>query len=223
VPDDITVNITAVARLKHGDLWAALKERGWTQADFARHMGWSPSKAGKWINMRKLPRKLSFTDEESLKLVTLTGKLPEELWPPFIRGVATDIYEQTVPLTQKVIDEVDARRALLPAPEREFTMAQEQTDLEIKMKLCLSDRQREALERRHGLSFYKPHALWEVGNALGVSQERVRQIIAVAENAVRWGRPKERRHGRVIDVEPSPKVPDMEKLNAWAKSNPIRS
>ena len=47
-------------------------------------------------------------------------------------------------------------------------------ELRILMR-CLDDREREIIERYHGLN-YTPHTLQEIGDVFGLTKERVRQI-----------------------------------------------
>lgn len=76
--------VSIIARIKHGDLREALKRRGWTQKQAAEFLGMDQSAFGLLINLKRIPQKL--TKEQEAKLLELTGKMPEDLWPEFIRS-----------------------------------------------------------------------------------------------------------------------------------------
>lgn len=81
LPHD-SLKLGFAVKVKHGDLLAAIKERGWGQADLARYLGISQQRVGALINLRIVPRR--FTEDQIKKLVALTGKLPEDLFPEWI-------------------------------------------------------------------------------------------------------------------------------------------
>ena len=66
------VNIAIVAKVKQGDLFAALRKRDWSVARASRELGIKASVLYDLMNMRRIPT-LSLEDE--VKLAELTGKL----------------------------------------------------------------------------------------------------------------------------------------------------
>ena len=82
------IDVTAVAKLKHADLWLASKKMG-SQSALAKHLGISPSELGGWVNLKRVPPALPVGDrwtEDYMcqmegKLLALTGKSWDELFP----------------------------------------------------------------------------------------------------------------------------------------------
>ena len=52
------------------------------------------------------------------------------------------------------------------------------SDILAELMKCLTDRESEIIQRRFGLNGYSPGSLTEIGNVIGLSKERVRQIIS---------------------------------------------
>lgn len=75
---DITMNIALIARVKQGDIYAALQKRGWSVPKAAEYIGMSSGKLYKMINLQVAP---TLTIEQEVKLAELTGKTLEQLFP----------------------------------------------------------------------------------------------------------------------------------------------
>lgn len=82
-----SVNAGFEIKLKQGDLLAALRKRGWSQKQGADFLGISQMQFSSLINMRANMLQ-KFNKEQTRALVELTGKLPEDLFPAFIRSEA---------------------------------------------------------------------------------------------------------------------------------------
>ncbi|GEM_PF-2567430 len=101
-----TFRLGMKGRLKHGDLLDALAKKGWTQSGAAKYLNVSPQAFGHWINLQEVPRHL--TTDQVTKLMELTGKTPELLWPDYVRS--KDFLD--APKTFEVVRDVDARKML---------------------------------------------------------------------------------------------------------------
>jgi transcriptional regulator with XRE-family HTH domain len=77
------VRIAIVARMKQGDILEALEKRGWTQKEGAKFIGMNHLSFQRLINLRWVPQK--FSPDQSAKLLELTGKTTEELFPEYMR------------------------------------------------------------------------------------------------------------------------------------------
>lgn len=183
------IDITAVTRLKHADLYSAAKRMGGASA-LARHLGVSPSKIGEWINLQSVPplqaNGRSWTDERiaelDCKLMEVTGKCAEELFPKELRdNVAFLQSPKTFEKTQRIEAEAIAsyaertRRRLVSSGDEAEIAANNRTRIEQAMQM-LSQRERKVIELRYGLDGDHARTLEEVGAQLQVTKERVRQI-----------------------------------------------
>lgn len=77
-------NVAIVSRMKHGDLFKAMKARGWNQTQTAEFLGISISSFGGMINLKQLPK--TVPDRVNQKFVELTGKMYEDLFPEELRN-----------------------------------------------------------------------------------------------------------------------------------------
>mgnify|MGYP003656284806 CR=1 FL=1 len=72
-------------------------------------------------------------------------------------------------------------------PVQENLLATAQMEAMAKMFSQLPCRMQKVLDMRYGLAIYqKEHTFKEIGNAIGVTQERARQIVRKAQNILRW-------------------------------------
>src|ERR1035437_1168153 len=79
----VQMRIGIIARAKQGDIMEALEKRGWTQKQGAEFLGMHPSTFSNLINLKWFPEE--FSVELEIKLVELTGKTLEELFPGWAR------------------------------------------------------------------------------------------------------------------------------------------
>jgi RNA polymerase sigma factor (sigma-70 family) len=70
-------------KMKQGDLLEAIRRRGWTQKKAAEFLDVDQTTFSSLINLKWVPNE--FSEELTQKLLELTDKSPEELFPGFIR------------------------------------------------------------------------------------------------------------------------------------------
>jgi RNA polymerase sigma factor (sigma-70 family) len=174
-------SIALEARARHGILREALLTRGWNQRQGAEFVGVGQSTFGEWVNLKKVPRRLSEARER--KLFELTGKLVEDIWPPDI------LTEEFIgaPKKAEAIREVPAELliggglfALPPAPEEVATANELEAAIQNALAI-LKPKERLAIEAH----FLEDKNLAETGNELGVKSERARQLVGDALNHLR--------------------------------------
>jgi RNA polymerase sigma factor (sigma-70 family) len=193
--DAATIDITAVTRLKHADLWAAAKQfatkRYGGQSALARRLGLRPSEFGRWINLLECPPATpnkawpaERLDQLESDLMEITGKTLEQLFPAELRsGVAlmgtSKTFERTAAVEMAALERYAiATTERLAITSRPF-QAEEERDraaliAEVVDRLPL--RERVVVQMRYGLGDYNRCTLDEVGKALHVTRERVRQL-----------------------------------------------
>lgn len=187
------LSITALLKLKHGDLWNAAKQMGGVQ-ELADHLGINRSKMYRLCALRDTipvqpnrhwPAKRLRAVEK--KLFDLTGKTIEELFPQQLRE-ATEFLnsDKTFESTQNIpivglLKYADETRERLQAPETSAAAERSELVELIKKSLkSLSYREREVLKLRFGLEDGLAMTLEEVGHVFKVSRERIRSIEATA-------------------------------------------
>lgn len=197
--DETEVDITAVTRLKHADLYAAAKRMGHAQyggqSRLARRLKVTPQVMGRWINLRDCPpdkpsrtwsrRRLARLEA---RLIEITGKTMEELFPPALRSSieflrAPKVFEQTARLRQEALENyaiTTAERLSVPCQPTLAIEAEERSASIVEALASLNWRERQVVEMRYGLGDHRASTLEEVGKALGITRERVRQIEAKA-------------------------------------------
>ncbi len=175
------MKIGIVARLKQGDLLQAMRERDWNQRQLAEFLGINEVRLGTLINLKHTPKK--FSKKIQKKLMKLTGKLPEDLWPEFVR--TKEFLD--MPKTRTAFAEITPRfleaKGLLELPAAPDDIASAK-ELEEAVKVALetlTPRQELVIRKR----FFEGKTLEEVGEDLGVSSERARQIEAKAFRRLR--------------------------------------
>lgn len=194
VPKAGGLDVTALTRLKHADLWAAAKKLG-SQAALARKLGVQQSLLGRWVNMRACPPKIAtrydqWTTEKlaalELELFNLTGKTLDELFPDSLRENAKflespRVYEKTKRLEAEDLEEYArlctdrAERLASPEVDRNIDNAALAESFESAFKR-LSYREREVIKLRYGLGDTYAYTLEEVAHIFKVTRERIRQI-----------------------------------------------
>lgn len=174
-----------IGRLKQGDIIEACLKRGWNQADFARFMGWSSTKAGAVINLRWVPKTL--TDDEVRKLLELTGKLPDEIWPEWARDKRWLDADKRAAIIRSVtpaqLGEAGFGPRLLPSPD-DVVEHHEATDLIGRVLETLTPREQTVIRLRYGIGCDE-QTYEEIAVDQKVTRERIRQIEAKALRKLR--------------------------------------
>jgi RNA polymerase sigma factor (sigma-70 family) len=190
-----SIEITAVTRLKHADLWQACKKfchgRYGGQSGLARHLGVKPAELGLWLNLKACPPEAPTRGWSSQRLATLeamlielTGKTLEQLFPKELREsvaflTTPKVYERTASVRIDAMERYAIattermRIAAEPCTAMETHEMQESVCLALK---CLEYRERELIKLRYGLADGHQYTMEEAGKAFGISRERVRQI-----------------------------------------------
>jgi RNA polymerase sigma factor (sigma-70 family) len=197
--DSRAVDVTAVTRLKHAELWHACKKfchgRYGGQSGLARHLGVTPSEIGLWLNLRSCPpdkptkgwpaERLATLESQ---LIELTGKTMEQLFPQELRASvaflqAPKVYEHTAAVRADAMERyaiaTAERMRLASHPCLPSEADEVRQDITAAMQ-CLTYREREIIAMRYGLADGNQYTLEEVGKAFRVTKERVRQIEAKA-------------------------------------------
>ena len=176
------MEITAITRYKHGELYAILKRLGWTQAELARRCGLDARRIGGIINISKRP------SQKTADLIQKTfGEAGEyfdvlEQWPELFAGLGhCTKKEETMDVPMECL--LGCREAMmLPSPEQD-----PYNGLKVVMGECLetlTEREKYVLEER----FYQSRTLNDVANDSQFGKggrERVRQIEARALRKIR--------------------------------------
>ena len=167
--------IGITAKLKHGDLLAAIRKRGWTQRQAAEYFGMSDARFGTMINLRWIPKSDIVSEEFTKKIFALTGKLPEDLWPEFIRTQdfldlpkRLDIYRE---VTARQLSAMVEQRQLGAAPD-ELLAAEELKQLVREKLEELSPRERQVLIGR----FFEDKTLEQIGSELGLKKQTICKV-----------------------------------------------
>lgn len=191
-----TVDITAVTRLKHADLWSAAKQMATSryggQSALARRLEVSPGELGRWVNLLECPPAKptrawpqARLDRLESDLMQITGKTLETLFPPELRN-SVDFLRSSKTFERTAAVETDAleRYAIatterLSISSRPFQAEDERERAELVADVVsrLPPRERAVIEMRYGIGDEsQPCTLDEVGKRLHVTRERVRQL-----------------------------------------------
>lgn len=187
--DKRCLDITAVTKLKHGDLWRAACKYG-SQAELARFLGVSECELGKWINLNGVPGTRMAPDKRAeldAKLYIATGKGIDEIFPDELR-LAREFLKTRKTQERTVTIEVEALLAYAEASRERLQYKDPSKDMDCESlkdaiaEQCrfLSYREREVIKLRYGLTDGHSYTLEEVGHIFKVKRERVRQIEAKA-------------------------------------------
>lgn len=186
------IDITAVTKLKHADLWAAAKSMG-SQAALARHLDVDQGELGKWINLKSVPpaEPLSGTrwtedyiNNLEAKLVVLTGKSWEELFPQVLRNNAEFLECEKTIEAHRHIEAYALSQYALRTHERvsrpllvDGEDPSEQLRSQIRRSLeCLAEREWAVITLRYGLEDGECHTYAAIGHVLGRTRSRVQMI-----------------------------------------------
>lgn len=182
-----TFDIALTAKLRHGELWK-LVERFGSQIEAARQLGCSQQDFCAWVNMRSVPRfhSESFAAVEQ-KLMELTGKTVEELWPEEAKSAEWLQVPKTVVAHHRfelaALADMTKQRLLLPSPADQASESELLENLRRnaqKVLKTLSFREREIIKMRFGLGDGTSYTLKECAAIFRRTPETIRQIEAKA-------------------------------------------
>jgi len=195
------IDITAVSKLKHSELYEAAKSMG-GQSALARHLGIHPSELGMWCNLKACPP-VEMDDKQphqtqkkwgggrlgeiERKLFDLTGKTLVELFPKELRE-AKEFLNSPKTIEQRKTMQTDALLRYAESTKHRLAYAgQESIAINSELSEHITDALKELPERlrtiitlRYGLDGNGRRTLDEAGKAVGVSKERLRQLEAKA-------------------------------------------
>lgn len=182
-----TFDIALTGKLRHGELWK-LVERFGSQVAAARELGCSQRDFCAWVNMREVPRfrSESFAAVEQ-KLMELTGKTVEELWPEEAKSAEWLQVPKTVVAHHQfelaALADMTRQRLMLPSPAdqaAESELIQNLRRNTQKVLKTLSFREREVIKLRFGLGDGTIYTLKECAQIFRRTPENIRQIEAKA-------------------------------------------
>ena len=180
------MKITAITKFKHGSLWAAIKQLGWSQSELARQCDTTPTAIGLIMNMLSRP-----TEKEANKIQIVLAENgiyfdPTQEWPETFQGMKKRItIEQTKDVTALELEAAHIFYDQLTIPQ--FTENEDAIDVIMEAMSCLGDRERDILQMHYGIEG-DPKTLRECGKTWGVSRDRCRQIEGTALTKLRINR-----------------------------------
>ena len=193
------VEVTAVTRLKHAELFRASQSmrqnnRG-GQSRLAEHLGVSPMEIGRWINLHECPPdKPTRAWPEAriakleLDLIALTGKTLEELFPRSLRDSVEFLssskrFEQTAFVHAEALERyaIATTERLRISEDANSLLEQQETAAAVSQAVkSLPLRERQMVEMFFGLNGFEASTFDQIGKAFCVTRERARQVIAKA-------------------------------------------
>jgi len=178
------MKITAITKLKHGDIYLALKSLGWSQSELARQLNVNPTVVGDVINLKRRPGK-----KLAQNIQNVLGKQGffidiTELWPESFPGFGKKslIHEET-----KDIDPSFSIEEYQKTPLEILEHKEKKELLEHALE-CAPKRMKKVLE----LHWLEGKTLNEIGKEMNISTERVRQLECHGFMFIRYGRLLER-------------------------------
>ena len=165
-----------MSNAKHRLLNEAARRCG-SQAALAAYIGVGPTVAREWVKRAGTPRISSASHAVQRRLLAVTGRTVDELWPPQTVSdpLSDDPAEGTAgaPILTELALEIAARNTL-PSPE-EVAALSDDCDLLREALATLTDKQRAIVVRHFGLLGTSPQSLKQIGCELGCTAEAIRQ------------------------------------------------
>jgi transcriptional regulator with XRE-family HTH domain len=167
---DIAFKIKA----KHGKLQKFIDDMGWTQADFARHIGYCPGKVGRWFNLKDYPRSKKLLD----LVCTLLCESAEDLFPEFLKNPKFLSQHKLATIHKKIdivyLDKIPEMGYLPEYLNDDYgSTLKDKTEEVLK---TLKFREGKILKKRFGLADFEKAPLTEVGEDFDISATRISQI-----------------------------------------------
>lgn len=173
------MRITAITRFKQAEVYAGLKQIGWSQSELARRTGLSATSIGKILNLQRRPSQREANviqaafGEGGVYLDVLS------LWPETFRGLVNGFkLEQTADIEQPELLGMGEIRQL-PAPT--VTAENETVEIIDGLVIGLTDREQAVIEGLMDNDF----SIKALADRYGVTASRIRQIEAAAMRKLR--------------------------------------
>ena len=186
-----TIDITAVSKLKHADLWKAAQKLGSVKA-LALACDVSSCSMYNWINLNSCPSRPHHPELPAV-LLEITGKTFDELFPEALRQAtiflrSSKVSEQTTTIeTGRLLGYAKKTRerflSYQPSQDRiesRIDNEEEATDL----LSILSEKSRKVVELRHGFDEKGERTFREINEELGLELS-VNRIVQIYHRAIR--------------------------------------
>lgn len=191
-------------RIRNNHLLELREERGWTQRQAADHVGIPLSYWQGLETMRDAPfRRSGEWRPAALRIAEAFDQPPEELWPDVVLRVKNTTIRRKVWGAEALALACmgDGPAMLLPQRTVERALAREAIGASLdRIGQRLGARYRTAVELYFGLDGAGERTCVQVGDELGVTRERARQMIMKGLQHMRWGDQAEklRRHAQAL-------------------------
>lgn len=187
------IDVVATLRIKHGGLHDAVKKCG-SQRKLSKLLGVHQMIVGEWCNLKSCPPDIPRArwpqdriDGLEKALFELTGQTLIELFPADLReAILNNAAPKTVERRLRIkaaslaqLGSSQSERLLIPSPI-DTAEAIEQVERIARVLKTLNQREQLIVTRRFGLDGAPSGTYEEIGRALSVTRERVRQIEARA-------------------------------------------
>lgn len=147
---------------------------GYSQSDFAEIIGVNVNTYQKIEQMKQKP-----TEDQAMSIAIELDAPRKTLFP--------DGYEKIVNIFNTNFERIaDFTPPLLENDEKILLEASSTKSIIEDALTCLPPKERKVIELRYGINDKDPKTFEEVGNAIGVTRERVRQIEAKAMDRMRY-------------------------------------
>ncbi len=182
--NDIRIDI----KVRNNRLISLIEERYSNVSQFCREHDLAPTKVGEFCNLKESPlrkgkKKGLGWREYALKIADALGVLPDELWPEHMQELKLEV---NTGFTTVTTDRVQELLGSTHKTDPLLAYQKEETENVVAHALkFLTEREQTVLSLRFGLGGKPPQTLAETGEAIGTSQERVRQIEAKALRKLR--------------------------------------
>ncbi len=181
-------DIRIVVHVKNAVMLRAMEEEGFkTASALARAAGVNQTVIGEYLGLKRAPFRKNGTISPNIQRLSQTlRRLPEDLFPAafLYRALKKNRAERDVAFEDVAAMLGHDRLALSCDPERHAIVQEAVAGLDAALAKLLP-RYRQALTMRYGLDGGKEHQLGEIARALGVTTERVRQMLLMAERKLR--------------------------------------
>lgn len=175
-----TMKVTAITRYKHGALWTAIKQLGWTQKEMANQCGVCQNRFNSIINMHVRP-----TEKEANNIQRVLGQHdiyldPTQEWPSAFTGYKKSlVVEQTKDVGPLALNFAETYYAQLEdgsSPSDEL-VEEEKRDALQKALDCLTKRERTVVDYRFGFTGGSKHTQKECADHFKVSKSLIDLVV----------------------------------------------